>query len=236
MPLEVWLYGTRMGTLGGTTWRDFDFTLSPAAIARFGVLDYDVRIGYFDGRPLLLVERYDRIAKKDGTIRRVHQEDMNQALGASGNQKYQKHGGVSTLRRISQVVSHHGPGQLNSFLKLVVFSAAIGNLDFHAKNISLLHLPDGRGLLAPAYDNVPLLHQPTDGELALAVNGIYRLADVRLTDLAAEAESWGMSDQTPRINTWLAHLDALVDTTVPSPGTAPDLPEAIKQNISRLRS
>ena len=32
--------------------------------------------------PILVVERYDRHVEGDGRIRRVHQEDMAQALGA----------------------------------------------------------------------------------------------------------------------------------------------------------
>ena len=40
----------------------------------------------FDGVAGLVIERYDR--SPDALQGRIHQEDMNQALGASGNEKY----------------------------------------------------------------------------------------------------------------------------------------------------
>src|SRR5690606_24834052 len=50
-----------------------------------GVADFTTRVDEFAGRAALVIERYDRV---DGD--RIHQEDFNQALGASGNQKYQE--------------------------------------------------------------------------------------------------------------------------------------------------
>ena len=57
-----------------------------------------------------------------------------------------------------------------------MLSVAVGNLDLHAKNISLLHQPDGSMTLSPAYDIEPQAHQPNDGEVALAIGGEYRHA------------------------------------------------------------
>lgn len=213
----------------------FDEEYGCRLAAQFGLLDYGVQIELFDGRPMLVIERYDRCTDSSGMTTRLHQEDMNQALGASGDQKYQQNGGVVTLRRIARVVAQYGSDELNHLLRLVVFAAAIGNLDLHAKNISLLHLPDGTARLAPAYDNVPLLHQSTDGELALAVNRVYRLSALKLADLAAEAQAWEMPGQAPKIDAWLAQIAALADATDPLPGAAPGLAATIKENIARLR-
>ncbi|WP_049806829.1 HipA domain-containing protein [Pseudofrankia inefficax] len=58
---------------------------------------------------------------------------------------------------------------LRRLFTLVVVSVAIGNLDPHAKDISLVHRPDGSMTLSPAYDLVPQAHLPNDGEVALAV-------------------------------------------------------------------
>jgi len=143
---------------------------------------------------------------------------------------------VVTLQRIAHLTAVKGAQEVDRLLRMVVFAAAIGNLDLHAKNISLLHFPDGATCLAPAYDNVPLLHQPIDGELALAVNRIYRLSDLRRTDLVQEANSWGMSDQSSRIDTWLAQIASIVDSTDPLPGAAPDLQEIITRNLVHLRN
>jgi hypothetical protein len=101
---------------------------------------------------------------------RIHQEDFNQALGATGNQKYQKYGSKVSLARIARVFTATGDSRsLERLFKLIVVSVAVGNLDMHAKNISLLHRPDGSITLSPAYDVVPQAHQPNDGEVALAV-------------------------------------------------------------------
>jgi serine/threonine-protein kinase HipA len=74
-----------------------------------------------------------------------------------------------------------------------VVSVAVGNLDLHAKNLSLLHLPDGSMTLSPAYDVVPQAHQPNDGEVALAVGGEYRHAAITMNHLVAEGRAWGLA-------------------------------------------
>jgi serine/threonine-protein kinase HipA len=81
---------------------------------------------------------------------------------------------------------------LKRLFKLVTLSAAIGNLDMHAKNISLLHQPDGSMTLSPAYDVVPQAHQPNDGEFALAIGGEYRHAALTMSHLTAEGRAWGL--------------------------------------------
>src|SRR5690606_5717157 len=102
---------------------------------RLGLMKYVTEISEFDGLPALVIERYDRA---DGE--RVHQEDFNQALGAAGNQKYQEYGGVVSLRRIAEVLALHADrSEIHRLARTVVFAVAIGNLDMHAKNISLLH-------------------------------------------------------------------------------------------------
>lgn len=74
----------------------------------------------------------------------------------------------------------------------MTLAVAIGNLDLHAKNLALLHGPDGSSALAPAYDMMPLAHRPgADGRLAMAVGGEYALAAVTREHLEAEVRSWG---------------------------------------------
>ena len=71
-----------------------------------------------------------------------------------------------SLGRIARVFSATGDrDSLERLFKLMVLSAAVGNLDMHAKNLSLLHPPDGSMTLSPAYDFVPQAHQPNDDEV-----------------------------------------------------------------------
>lgn len=87
--------------------------------------------------------RYDR--SEDAPQGRIHQEDFNQVLGAAGNQKYQRYGGRVSLSRAARVFSIAGDNDsLRRLFKLTVLSVALGNLDMHAKNISLLHYSTGR--------------------------------------------------------------------------------------------
>lgn len=107
-----------------------------------GLAAFDTRVADFDGVPALIIERYDRAA--EAPQGRVHQEDFNQTLGASGNEKYQKYGGRVSLARIARVLSELADRDaLLNLLRMTVLSVAVGNLDLHAKNISLLH--DQRG-------------------------------------------------------------------------------------------
>ncbi|HEY6786438.1 MAG TPA: HipA domain-containing protein [Trebonia sp.] len=156
-----------------------------------GLTSFPTWIEEFEGVPAVVIERYDR--SPDAPQGRIHQEDFNQALGATGNEKYQKYGGKVSLARIAPVFSTVGDrDSLERLFKLVVVSVAVGNLDMHAKNISLLHHPDGSMTLSPAYDIQPQAHQPNDGEVALAVGGEYRHAALTRDHLIAEGRAWGL--------------------------------------------
>jgi serine/threonine-protein kinase HipA len=158
-----------------------------------GLTSFPTWIEEFAGVAAVVIERYDRSpAAPQG---RIHQEDFNQVLGAAGNQKYQKYGGKVSLERIARVFSAVGDrDSLERLFKLVVVSVSVGNLDMHAKNLSLLHLPDGAMVLSPAYDIVPQAHQPSDGEVALAVGGEYRHAAITMNHLVAEGRVWGLAE------------------------------------------
>jgi serine/threonine-protein kinase HipA len=180
----------------------------------------------FTGVPAVVIERYDR--SPDAPEGRVHQEDFNQVLGAAGNQKYQKYGGKVSLERIARVLSATGDrDSLERLFKLVTLSAAVGNLDMHAKNISLLHRPDGSITLSPAYDVVPQAHQPNDGEVALAIGGEYRHAALTMSHLVAEGRAWGLTGAAELAEETVTLVLQLASTETPHecahPGLAQDI-------------
>ncbi len=82
---------------------------------------------------------------------------------------------------------------------------------------------------------VPQTHLPTDGELALAVNDVYRHASVTGADLVAEGERWGIPNAAALVETMLADLAAAVDAEVPLPGAHPGLVDEVGGFIERLR-
>lgn len=113
----------------------------------------EVVTGLAGARSFLLVTRYDRVA--DADIRRLHQEDFCQALGRPPAAKYQHNGtgrqGPSLPDMFALIREQMTARDTNRFLDAVIFSIAIGNVDAHAKNYSIL-LQSGRPELAPLYD------------------------------------------------------------------------------------
>lgn len=198
-----------------------------------GVTAFSTWIETFDWVSAVVIERYDR--SPDAPQGRIHQEDFNQALGAAGNQKYQKHGGRVSLKRVAQVFLLAGDRDSTERLfKLLVLSVAVGNLDLHAKNLSLLHRPDGSMTLAPAYDVVPQVHQANDGEVALAVAGEYRHAAITLNHLVAEGQTWGLTEAANLAEETLAVVLELASTEVPHEGAHASLSEDIARFTSNL--
>ncbi len=198
-----------------------------------GLSSFPTWIEEFNGIPAVVVERYDRspVAPQG----RIHQEDFNQVLGAAGNQKYQKYGGKVSLKRISRVFSAVGDrDSLERLFALVVVSVSVGNLDLHAKNLSLLHLPDGSMMLSPAYDVVPQAHQPNDGEVALKVGGEYRHAAITLNHLVAEGRSWGLTHAADLAEETLTTVLQLASAETPHERAQPGLAGDISRFASNL--
>jgi serine/threonine-protein kinase HipA len=191
-----------------------------------GLSSFSTLIQEFEGVPAVVIERYDR--SPDAPQGRIHQEDFNQVLGAAGIQKYQKYGGRVSLERVARVFSVAGDyDSLERLFRLVVVSVAVGNLDLHAKNLSLLHHPDASMTLSPAYDVVPQAHQRNDGEVALAVGGEYRHAAITMGHLVAEGRAWGPAGTASLAEETLATVLDLAKTETPHerahPGLARDI-------------
>ena len=124
-----------------------------------------------------------------------------------------------SLTRIARPLTEAaGQEALETLLRMVALSAAVGNLDMHAKNVSLLHHPDGTLALAPAYDVVPQAHQKNDGELALAVAGAYRHAEITRAHLIEEGRSWGLRDAERTIHEVLEIVLETAGSEVPHAG------------------
>ncbi|MEZ4365560.1 MAG: type II toxin-antitoxin system HipA family toxin [Kofleriaceae bacterium] len=111
--------------------------------------------------PGLMVERYDRVAAVDEhwPARRIHQEDLCQALGRLPGNKYEREGGPSLLQAV-QVVQRHSSNPLVDVRRLIewqAFNLIAGNSDGHGKNLAFVH-DEGEVRLAPFYDLVSTRH------------------------------------------------------------------------------
>lgn len=130
----------------------------------------------FCGKEAFCVRRFDRI--QDGNkIRRVHQEDMCQALGIMDDRKYQADGGpsVGDICRLLFERSSDPIADMRKLLGSVIFQFLIGNCDAHGKNFSLLEEKDSVAL-SPAYDVVSTAIYPSlTRKLAMKIGNEYEL-------------------------------------------------------------
>lgn len=133
---------------------DLNEHLCLSAMRAAGLRAVRSRIETFEDQSAIVLARYDRTRTPTGQ-RRLHQEDLCQALGVHPGSKYQNEGGpgprdVATLFRrvMPQPVA---AAATRSFLDALVWNWLIAGTDAHAKNYSLLLL-GGQVRLAPFYD------------------------------------------------------------------------------------
>lgn len=121
---------------------------------RIGLNVAPVTTGVAGERSYLLVGRYDRTGTGNN-VRRLHQEDFCQALGRPPAAKYEFNGtgtrGPSIADMFALVRQHMTARDITRLLDAVIFNIAIGNVDSHTKNYSIL-LGPGAPQLAPLYD------------------------------------------------------------------------------------
>ena len=166
--------------------------------ARLGLTNVVVDLDTIAERLCLLVSRFDRQVDPAGAARRIHQEDLCQALGRSpdaarGRGKYQDAGGPS-LREAAELLDRYATRpheQLDRLLAVVTFTVLIGNADAHGKNVALLHPTPETVELAPLYDTVPTVLWPKLSKRgAMSVGGQWELGSITVENLLDEAASW----------------------------------------------
>lgn len=137
-------------------------SVAPVAIGKVEDIDY------------LLAERYDRVRNEANGIQRLHQEDFCQALGIPSEIKYQSEGGPSLADCFGLIreASNAPALDLLALLDAVIFNLLIGNHDAHAKNFSLLYMPDRSVRLAPLYDLVcTVYYEELTDKMAMKIGG-----------------------------------------------------------------
>lgn len=115
----------------------------------------------------LLVERFDRVVRRDGTLGRLPVEDGAQLLGIYPADKYN-----ITFEALADAVASASASRalaLRALLEQVAFAWLTGNGDLHAKNVSVVG-QSGAWSVAPIYD-IPATVPYGDHSLALPVHG-----------------------------------------------------------------
>lgn len=165
--------------------------------AAIGLTSIGIALKRIGETQCLIVSRFDRTGSGDH-VRRVHQEDLCQALGIDpagqrGRAKYERAGGPSfaAAARLLETYAVDPAGELDRLVATMTFTIAIGNADAHGKNLALLH-PDGEHVtLAPLYDTVPTVLWPKlRTEAAMWIGARTDLGVVTLDDVVAEAARW----------------------------------------------
>jgi serine/threonine-protein kinase HipA len=181
------------------------------------------------GYSCLIVSRFDRV-EEGGVVRRIHQEDLCQALGidpggARGRAKYEQPGRGPSLRQAAELLDSYGTdpfAELDRLVATVAYTVAIGNADAHGKNLALLHRDGETVTLAPLYDTVPTALWPRlRRRAAMAIGGQPELDDVGIEDIAREAIRWPHpADRTREVarSTIEAMLAAIEQGVIPADG------------------
>jgi serine/threonine-protein kinase HipA len=158
---------------------DLDEHLCLDAARRAGLVAARSTLSRFGEESAVVVGRYDRVLGEAGTVRRVHQEDLCQALSVPPERKYQSDGGPG-VARIVRLLRDSMPASaaresVGRFADALIWNWLIAGTDAHAKNYSLL-LSGGQVRLAPLYDVASALPYATSERrlrLAMKIGGRY---------------------------------------------------------------
>ena len=166
------------------------------------------------GKPLLLVERYDRMSV-EGKTKRLHQEDFAQALSVPSNRKYAAEGGPA-FRHSFALLRSAATRPAREVLKLAdaaIFNLIIGNADAHAKNYSLLRRENGEVVLASLYDLVAThMWKELSPRLAMRFGRAATLEEFDRDSVARFAEEAGLG--TPYIKRQVSEIAAKIGAAI----------------------
>lgn len=160
--------------------------------ARSNVLQLD--------EPYIVVERYDRLPPLRGSslFRRIHQEDMCQALSLMPVKKYQEEGGpgIASIVTLIRRVSSDPEVDVDRFLQANMLNWLIGGTDAHAKNYSLLISAADEIRLAPLYDVSSQLPYPelVRQRASMKIGNHYEIARVGIADWRKVAVTIGVPE------------------------------------------
>lgn len=205
---------------------------------KIGIEAASAQVLHIEDQQAFIVERFDRV-RQDGFFisRRLHTEDLAQALGIGPADKYN----VTIEQAFRKLAEVDIDGNLRrKFLDQVVFNTLIGNVDAHAKNYSIFLRP-GHVALAPLYDAVPVgLYPQHDQGLAMRIAGAGQAQAVSLSHWRKLAKRLGIdSDELGARVQEIAslvgeHQDGAWSTLLPHQATL--LSVAVGRNVEKALS
>lgn len=197
-----------------------------------------------DGLDVFVTERYDR-RLVGGEWRRLHQEDLCQALSVPPSKKYQHREGGPGLASIAALIrslpferDRREVGR--RFYQAFVFNVVAGCTDAHAKNYSLM-LEGESVRLAPLYDLVtyaPYWDGSARLDSAMSVDGDYSLAKIGVEKLTAAGRQFGIGEEAAEIvdtmragmlTAFESAIEGLPRETMAETGIADDLMRGLRR-------
>ncbi|MGB5202073.1 MAG: HipA domain-containing protein, partial [Sedimenticolaceae bacterium] len=166
----------------------------------FGLPTANADVLHFGGKPVIVVERFDRLWQGK-VLYRLPQEDMCQALGIPPIRKYQSDGGPGTLDILTFLNGAQSPREDRlTFMRAQIVFWLLAAIDGHAKNFSIFLTPGGFKL-TPLYDVMSVApypeYSPHKIKLAMAVGDSrhYRIKGIQLRHFYQTAQKAGIAKQ-----------------------------------------
>lgn len=176
--------------------------VSMDAANRLGLDVAESEYSDFISERAIVITRYDRTRTTSGSLDRVHQEDMCQALGT--DKHMERFGGPSaaeimTIIRQQSSTAREERANATKFADGLIFNTVIGAPDAHARNYSVIL--DGESVrLAPLYDVSTELAYTKGADvtrsMAMSIGGTYDQAEVSTEQWKRLAEDLELDEQT----------------------------------------
>lgn len=149
-----------------------------------GLTAAETMVQTFGSEKAIVVTRYDRRPRRDGFMRRLHQEDFCQALGVATDNKYQNEGGPGCKDICDALWEHSSDpaSDVRAYANAIMLNWIVVGTDAHAKNYSVRLDRQEHVRLAPLYDIASFLpHAAHLKAIAMSqkVGGKYRVQDIR---------------------------------------------------------
>lgn len=205
------------------------------------------------GRPVLLVQRFDRLSHTDGAWRRCHAVSALTMLGLSEFEaRYASYEDLAQILR--GPLGRRGRDDVRELFSRLLWNILVSNTDDHARNHAALW--DGEGLrLTPAYDICPQLRHGGAAAQAMAIIGDQRASSLALCMQAAPQYLFTAAEARERLiemldvinERWLPMVDQLAIPAIDArllwqrqflnPGSwdEPNLDPALRSHIQDIR-
>lgn len=166
-----------------------------------GLTTARVEVVRFGDEPALVVERFDRLRRSDGTSRaprwiRVHQVDMCQALGIMPEYKYAAAGGptAATISALLRRTSTSPEADVIRLSDALLFNFLAECPDGHGKNLALL-MAGSQVRMAPLYDlatGAPYDSAGGGTRSAIAIGGVRAFGEAYRKTFERHADEVGL--------------------------------------------